>query len=51
MGIYDLQLVPVSVQINTTEILEIKPETNDYLLTCSNKIRALCISPSEIIFL
>lgn len=53
MGIYHLQLsvLSVSVQLNTVEILEIKPETNDYLLTCSNKVRALCILPSEIIFL
>lgn len=52
MGMYHLQLVPVSVQLNTSEILEIKPETNDdYLLTCFNKVRALCVLPSEIILL
>ena len=43
MDIYNLQLVPVSVQLNTSEILEINTTTNNYyLLTCFNKVRALC---------
>lgn len=49
---YHLWLAHIALELNISEILEMKPVTNCYyLLVFFNKVRALCILSSEIILL